>query len=444
VGERLKRQIVTTLVALAALFASGRCTTAAPAPKAEPRAEDRYLVDPRIGYPKPPSPAGARRFEAAWQSFLAGDLPRAHTQFAEIVQKESYPPALLGDAAIDLREGRLDQAEAKIVRAETEVTNYTAARIYQAEVELARNRTRAAYDIYRSVVTNGSAPESARARVVELERQLFDDVYQRAIAAPDEQAIVLLREALAIAPSSEPARLLLVQKEIAQKSYDDAQRDVEPLLNGANPDQPELHEALAEIDAGRGRYHEAITRYERLARRSPDPRYTRRLDELKDRWNAANMPPVYQRALESFSVTRADLAVLMYWQIPSIRFAQSVGAPPIAVDVDVPGRDEIIRAMALGIYQVDAVTRRVNPGGIVNAQALNRIAARVLITRGAPCVRNAASDPTEGGRVLKVLVACGITPASELADSAVSGREARDLLDRVSTVLSSTEKGQPR
>jgi hypothetical protein len=443
-GDCLKRQIVTIVVLLAALIAAGRCTTAAPPPKAEPRAEDRYLVDPRIGYPKPASPAAARRFETAWQTFLAGDPARAHVLLTEILRKETYPPALLGDAAIDLREGRLDEAETKIARAEEGVTNYTAARIYQAEVELARNRTRAAYDIYRAVLTNGNAPESARTRVTELERQLFDDVYRRALTAPDDQAIVLLREALAIAPSSEPARLLLVRKEIALKNYDDARRDVEPLLAGANPDQPELQEALAEIDAGYGRYHEAILRYERLARRTPDPRYKERLDELKDRWNAANMPPVYQRALESSAITRADLAVLMYWQIPSIRFAQSVGAPPIAVDVDVPGRDEIIRAMALGIYQVDPVTRRVNPGGIVSPQALNRVAARVLNMRGAPCVRSAPSDPSDATRVLKLLVACGIPPASEVPDAGVSGREARDLLDRVSAVLASTEKGQPR
>ena len=43
----------------------------------------------------------------------------------------------------------------------------------------------------------------------------------------------------------------------------------------------------------------------------------------------------------------------------SIRFAQNVPTPPIAIDIaDIPGRDEVIRAMALGIYPVDPVTRR--------------------------------------------------------------------------------------
>src|SRR5207247_964288 len=75
------------------------------------------------------------------------------------------------------------------------------------------------------------------------------------------------------------------------------------------------------------------------------------------------------------------------------RFAQNLPAPPIAIDIsEAPGRDEIIRAIALGIYQMDPVTRRVNPDAIVNGTALARIAARVLTLRGASCVRGIPTD----------------------------------------------------
>ena len=87
-----------------------------------------------------------------------------------------------------------------------------------------------------------------------------------------------------------------------------------------------MQEALAEIDAGRGRYQEAIVRYERLQRRSGDTQYTRRLDEIKEQFAAANMPPQYQRAFESVSIDRADLAVLLYWKVASVRFAQNLAA----------------------------------------------------------------------------------------------------------------------
>ena len=98
---------------------------------------------------------------------------------------------------------------------------------------------------------------------------------------------------------------------------------------------------------------------------------------MKNQFAAANMPPQFLRALESESITRGDLAVLMYWKISSVRFAQDLSTPPIATDIgDVPSRDEIIRLIALGIYQVDPVTRQVNPYAPVSPLWLARAAAR--------------------------------------------------------------------
>ena len=51
-------------------------------------------------------------------------------------------------------------------------------------------------------------------------------------------------------------------------------------------------------------------RLDRLARRTRDARYQRRLDEVKSEWSAANMPSHYRAALESTALTRAELAVL--------------------------------------------------------------------------------------------------------------------------------------
>src|SRR5260370_41508433 len=128
------------------------------------------------------------------------------------------------------------------------------------------------------------------------------------------------------------------------------------------------------------------------------------------------MPPQFLRAMDAPSITRGDLAVLMYWKIASIRFAQNVPAPPIAIDIsETPGRDEIIRAIALGIFQIDPVTRRVNPDTDITGAMLARVAARVLALRGAGCARGvSAPDP--------ILAACGISLAAD--DLPVSGRGA--------------------
>ena len=192
-----------------------------------------------------------------------------------------------------------------------------------------------------------------------------------------------------------------------------------------------MQEALAEIDISHGRYEAAIARYERLAKR--DRRFAARLDEIKQQYAEANMPAQFRRAIESESITRGDLAVLMYWKVGSVRFASNLAAPPIAIDVsETPGRDEIVRAMALGIYQVDPVTRRVNPYAPVNAGALARVAARLLALRGASCARGAGSDPQ------KVLAACAVVDPSLGAgvDAPVSGRVAAGVMEQVDKAVS--------
>ena len=131
-------------------------------------------------------------------------------------------------------------------------------------------------------------------------------------------------------------------------------------------------------------------------------------------------------------MTRADFATLLYWKVGSVRFAQNLGSPPIAVDIgDVLGRDEIIRAIALGILPVDPVTRRVNPGTPVTAGSLTRYAARVLTVRGAACARG-TSEPS------RILNACSVSdPSITLPPEAtISGRAAESVIDEIDRVLS--------
>jgi hypothetical protein len=150
------------------------------------------------------------------------------------------------------------------------------------------------------------------------------------------------------------------------------------------------------------------------------------------------MPPQFTRARDAAELTRADLAVLAFWQVKPVRFAQNLSTPPIAVDLgDVSGRDEIIRSIALGLYDVDPITRRVSPGRVVTTSAFTRFTARLLNALGAPC----AKTPQDGGetaRALRTLTACGITDAILTAEgeAAMSGRDAARILEQADRVLS--------
>ena len=402
----------TLLIAVLAAIVAACATAPAPPPLVEPQGDARFLIDPRTGFDGPVHP----NFDLAWRHYLSGNDAEAR---ARIATMPGYAPASLLEAAIDLRAGRVDEAYAIV----SHLPSWTASNVYAAEIALARNDLRSAYQLYQQVA---NPPEIIATRMADVRKRLFDQ-----LVATD--SVASLREALQLEPTASTARMVLVQKLLATKNYDEARRELDPILNTADVDRPDVQESLAEIDVGRGRYQEAIVRYDRLARRTNDPRYTQRVNVIKDQFAAANMPTQFQRALESDAITRADLAVLLYWKVPSIRFAQNVGAPPIAVDLDsdVVGREEMIRAIALGIFPVDPVMRRASPNLMLTAMATARAAARTLALRGAPCAREAGSDPQ------KVLAACGVNDPTvgTTSDAPVPGRLASAMAEQIDAAL---------
>jgi hypothetical protein len=192
----------------------------------------------------------------------------------------------------------------------------------------------------------------------------------------------------------------------------------------------------------RGDYQSAIARYDRLARRHPDGPYLTRLREAKERFNAANMPPQYRKAIEATAINRVDLAVLIYWKISAVRFATNVGQPPIAVDLSsVPGREELIRSLALGLFSVDPITRTVDPYRTVSPQSFTRIVHRLLTLRGVPaCAGTVGQDQSDATRMQQTLEACGVDlTAVRTSPDSVNGQVAADILERVDRMVSAAK-----
>ena len=410
----------------AALVLAACTTTAPPPPMVAPQGDDRYLIDPRTGSDASLPPPVAQRLEAAWRFALAGNETEALANLVEVRKRApELESATLIEAFLAIRAARYDDARRLLARVDPESL---AARVYQAEIAFRERDTRLAYDLYREIAALPGAPPTASERLTELEGVLFNELYAAAQVAPDDaEAIRLLREALAFNAGAIEPRILLSQKLVAQGRFEEARRELEPLLDSV-PDRPEVQEILAEVDVGRGRYQEAIVRYERLARRTQEPRYAQRLDEIKRDWSAANMPAHYRAAADSLAVTRSDFAVLLYWSVPSVRFAQNLGTPQIAVDIeDLAGREEIIRALALGLYEVDPVTRRVSPHRVLTASRVSYLLSRVLVLRGAACARGTTT----------VLASCGVSDplATYAPDAAVPGAVVRAALEHVAKQL---------
>jgi predicted Zn-dependent protease len=260
---------------VAVLLIAACGTTDVLPPEVHPEGEDRYLLHPLWGRTVPAE--AANRFEAAYRHALSGNETEARRRIVAIRQR--HPDLLasthLLEALIDIRAGRLDEALVALQRVRELEPDHPLAMVYEAEIAIRQRQTRIAWDLYRRLPTIPTASE----RLTQLNDILFNELYAAAQTAPDAEAVRLLREALIFNASAVEPRVLLAQKLVSQRSFDEARREVEPLLN-ASADRPDVQEILAEIDVGRGRYQEAIVRYDRLARRTKEPRHQQRLEQI--------------------------------------------------------------------------------------------------------------------------------------------------------------------
>jgi tetratricopeptide (TPR) repeat protein len=436
------RSGATTAAFLLLLTLPG-CTTTQPLePGTIEMERERGFVDPRLGY-NGGDPAVTRQFDRAWNMLLQGRTDEAGRRLRAIVQKHpDYGPALVALARDAFQFGDHATAIRLADQARALQPNYLAAEIYRAEFAMAENDRRMALAIYRAIATHPSASATVQTRIDQLQKDLFDDLFAKASTQTPEIAVSTLREALAIAESSS-ARTILATHLVTLKRYDEARRELQALIDRGEAERPEVQSLLADIDVARGRYEDAIVRLERLARADSD-RYATRLATVKQQWAEQNLPVQYRKAAESSAIDRGDLAVLIYWNVPAVRFATRVGAPPIAVDIaQVPGREELVRGLALGLFSVDPVTREVNPYATIGRASLARVLARVIALRGTPaCGASAAGEPTELRRAEALLAACGVdlSLAATAPDEPVSGRSVVSLLQQVDRVLSAEKR----
>jgi tetratricopeptide (TPR) repeat protein len=421
-------------------FIALACASAPPAPVALPAAA-AHLVRPDLGYP---ASSLAQDLNRGWSEFQAGRFGEAQRHFSEIARRDpGYAPAQLGAAAVALARGDAATAETLIGRVRSGPTRFAAAEVYAAEYWASLEDLARAVATYEPLLAapGVTLPPSVAARYDALRTRYFDALFAAANQATEPQeAIDALRRALQIRSDAAAARILVVQKLIALGRFDEARTEIDPLFAAGLTDRDDVQAALAEIDAGRGRYQEAIVRLERLARRNAsDPAHARRLEQIKRQWNEANLPPQFQYALKSEALTRAELAVLVYWKVAAVRFARDLGEPPIAVDIaDVSGRDELIRAAALSFFNVDPVTREIGPGRVVTRASFVRIATRILTMRGIPeCAAGVAADHPE--RAAALLGACGASVEDLSADQPISGATAATILERLDEIVSSTK-----
>ncbi|MBI2212449.1 MAG: tetratricopeptide repeat protein [Acidobacteria bacterium] len=432
---RSRTLVLPALLAVVALLPSTGCTTSAPP---LPASRLGFLLDPRIGFEGKAEPSADKRFAASWTKLSAGFVPDADRSFATIESRyPGYLPASVGRAVVALAQDDVDRAATELDRAIGVQPDYVAARAYRAEVALRRGDVAAAYATYRELASYSGASSAVRQRFETVSGERLRQLLALASGAPsNDEALLLLEEAIGLAPQSDIAREQLARRLVAAKRYADARTQVTSLLDRGRVDDPTVQALLADVEAGEGNFQGAIIRLERLSQRFPGRGYEDRLAAVKNDYKRANLPPRYHNAASSPALTRADLAILSYWEISAFRFAP-IADPPIAVDIaDVPGREEIVQALGLRLLSVDPITRAVDPARPVTGTAMLRAAALLLRVGGAPpCAGNG------GTTAAQALLNCGVpvAPIVTAPDAPLSGEMALAILSAIENARRSAE-----
>jgi tetratricopeptide (TPR) repeat protein len=423
------------LARISALLAAGALAACAPPPApAPPRAPIPAEVAPWL---LPPIEAGSpgRASGLHLRLLSSGDADAVAREAESLLAADAAQPGVQtvlaqarlarGDAA-----GALDAARAAGVPGGAPALA-VAARALESQGSLVE-----AFEAYSELASGVPAAAAAAVRLEPRAVELLEARTRAALARgelaaadsafsrleslrPNDPAVQELGLDLAAARGDLPRELALVRS-----------------LSANQPERVELQERRARLEMEVGDPRVGLDLYQALADASPGD--LGRQDELRRatfRWRVLNAPEAVRRAAAHPEVTRADLAVLLYWLVPQVRTA-GTGAPRIAADVlEHRAREEIVRVVNLGLLGVDEALHVFEPERPARRSELFR-ALQLLLGPGG-CAGPAGAAGASRDAVCEGARDCGLIASAGdcLAGAAISGREALEALRRTLVVL---------
>ena len=418
------------VVALAAACASG---PVAPVPR------DRFPLDPREGLAGPFDSS----IENGWQALLARDTARAEKEFARAESGASRSAATIGRIEALVMSGRSSEAIPLCTTALAEPAPTAALLSACGEARARTAQAAAAVGLYEEAAALSPNRPGLSERANELRTaasdELLDAAARHASAGERDQANIALERALTWSPRSGVilARVAAVECEIGERGLAlDHYREALALGDlpaGAEPEAAAL--ALEEGD-----YETAVSLYASLAARDPD--YADRAAQARLAFRIANWPEPERVAARAKRLTRSGAANLTWWMFPEVREARVTSG---VVATDVLGRADsraVMRAISLGLLEVDPDTHRARPDAALTRAAaarwllrLSAVLGRTALKPACPALSGASSR--SGPDTIAVAVTCGLL--KESGGSVVSGEEFTRGLDRLRSTFPTGE-----
>lgn len=444
-GSRLR-----LLAALLLVFpgAWGCATSTPPPPMAVvPATEKPFLIDPLAGYPLTTSSGLEPEVSSAWSRLMAGTEPAEIAALARsfLDRDPSFQPAVVLLAQVELLGRRDAWVIEQLIPMTAELPDYTAAQLILARALERTGALPEAYARYRRLLPL-AAPAAIKSaelepRALEIVSRRIEDALQRGRVEDAERDLALLEE---WAPEAVPTLDARWRVAVARSDLETELAIVRRLAASA-PERREVSERLAELEVQRGDLRAGLERFETLVEHHPgDVELVRKLEAAKFQWRLQVLPAAVRKAVERGRLDRADLAMLLYWLVPEVRYAQ-VSNPPIAADIlDHPRREEIVRVLNLGLMTLDENLHRFGPHDPVTRLSTLRALLELMrfVAPTTACVRQqgAGALPLSPSSICELAAACGLItePAACLPSAPVSGPEALGLFRLVLDPLGSS------
>jgi tetratricopeptide (TPR) repeat protein len=424
------------------MLALGRCASSPP-----PSPRDHFPLDPREGLTGPFDPSIAE----GWNALLSGDAGRAGGDFARAASGAtgaSARAAAIGGVEALVASGKSSEALAACAGAPSDPEATLPWLVACGEAEARAGSPVSAYQLYARAAAVGVPPRPALAA---REQKLLVEATDSVLAEADREARdghydrARAKAALAVAwnPRSAPVLARAADVECAAGEKERAlQYDREALALGGLDEKDREQAGLLALEVGDEAL--AVSVFDALA--AEDPSFSEQAARARLAFRISNWPDAERQAARARRLTRSGAADLVWWMFPEVREARVTGGVVASDVLDRRDSRPMIRAVSLGLIDVDPDTHRARPDAPVTraaaAQLMLRLAGLLSGPAGGPACLKGSPGPWRGASdAIRLAVHCGLLSESE--SSVVGGPEFTRGLDRLRSLLPAGEGHQP-
>ncbi len=395
------------------------------------------------GFPREVDAGRQERLRSAWRALMAGSDRNARdvavaTAGAMLEEDSGFEPAQVLAAEVELGEGEAAKVVARLLPVLDQMPQYVAGQLVLGRAAELAGDLPLAYSAFREIAArNPRAFQRAgelHPRAVEIvSNRLREAVREGRLEEADTHLSLLRRWAPSEIGTLEGAQDLAVARGDLEAELAAVQG-----LAAQRPNDRGLIERRVELELTVGDPTTGLQIIQNLASEHPkDEALQEKLASAKFRWRLSLLPKDVRDVAARTDLTRADLAVLLYWLIPNVRYGRpTVGR--IATDIlDHPHQEEIVRVVNLGLMDVDSTLHRFSPASPARRAAALRSLILLLSHSGdgVPCL-----DGSAGSSACAAAEGCGLLPAGDAGagcrpSSPLSGTDAVELIRRTLKLL---------